>query len=284
MAASELDPYVQPGTQVLRNRAGFKDEAALRQFDFEASAARAMELRERPVGGRFDLDHLKAIHRHLFQDVYDWAGKPRSTGLSKGGSSFVRAHLIEPAGEQLARKLQEDGYLLRLDKATFAKKLAEHFAAWNSLHPFREGNGRALREFFGELAGAAGYVIDQRRIENGRDQWNQASRRAHTGDTLGLEEILRAAVRPARAVAFEVLPRERAVAMHPELQGSYDRMDAARETLGRQYPGNAKAVEHFMGQAKAEALRLLETGKVHVARGIEHVSREPDHRSLSLGR
>lgn len=282
--AGELDPYVAPGTQTLRNKLGLRSEEALRAFEYERSAARSVQLQEQPIAGRFDLEHLKSVHRHLFQDVYDWAGQPRSTGLSKGGSSFIPAHLIEPAVAQLAQKLQADGLLKWLDKVTFTKKLTEHFAAWNSLHPFREGNGRAAREFFGELARGAGYVIDQRRIDNSRDQWNQASRRAHAGDLLGLEEILRAAVRPARAVAFEVLPRNQAVTKHPELQGSYDRMDAARGTLGRQYPGNAKAVEHFMGQAKTEALRLLETGKVHVARGTEHVSRAPGHRSLSLGR
>lgn len=284
MTAAELDPYLVPRTQVLRNKLGLTDEIALRQYDYEASAARAMELRERPIAGRFDLDHLKAIHRHLFQDVYEWAGQPRTTGLSKGGSSFVRVELIDAVGAKLAQRLEADGYLRGLDKGMFTKKLTEHFAAWNSMHAFREGNGRATREFFGELARGAGYVIDFRRIDNSRDQWNQASRRAHAGDLIGLEEILRAAVRPARAIAFEVLPRDQAVARHPELQGSYDRMDAASATLTRQYPGNDKAVDHFMGQAKTEAVRLLDTGKVHAARGVERGSRVPEQPSVSFAR
>ena len=158
--AGELDPYVVPGSQTLRNKPGLQSEAALRAFEYERSAARSVQLQERPIGGRFDLEHLKAVHRHLFQDVYDWAGQPRTTGLSKGGSSFIRAQLIEPAGEQLAAKLEANGHLKGLDKATFTRKLTEHFAAWNSVHAFREGNGRALREFFGELARGAGYAID----------------------------------------------------------------------------------------------------------------------------
>lgn len=284
--SGELDPYVQPGSQTLKNKPGLQSDAALRAFEYERSAARSVQLQHLPIGGRFDLEHLKAIHRHLFQDVYDWAGQPRSTGLSKGGSSFVRAELIEPAGEQLARRLEADGNLKGLEKATFTRKLTEHFAAWNSLHPFREGNGRATREFFGELARDAGYVIDQRRIDNSRDQWNQAARRAHAGDLLGLEEIFKAAVRPARAIAFEVLPREAALAQHPELRGSFDRMDAARSTLARQYPANEKAVEHYMAQAKTEAVRLLDTCKVHVTQAREVGSRStvPAVRAQALER
>lgn len=280
----ELDPYVQPGSQTLKNKPGLRSEEALRVFEYERSAARSVQLQQRPIAGRFDLDHLKAIHRHLFQDVYEWAGRPRTTGLSKGGSSFVRAALIDAVGAKLAQRLEADDYLRGLDKGTFTKKLTEHFAAWNSLHAFREGNGRATREFFGDLARGAGYVIDFRRIDNSRDQWNQASRRAHAGDLIGLEEILRAAVRPARAIAFEVLPQDQAVARHPELQGSYDRMDAARATLARQYPGNHKAVDHYMGQAKTEALRLLDTGKVHAARAAERVKRVSEKAGFSLER
>lgn len=260
---SELDPYVQRGSQVLRNKPGLESEAALRMYDYERSAARAVQLRERPIGGRFDLDHLKSIHRHLFQDVYEWAGQTRTTNLSKGGSSFTRTENLETAAARLAHKLDADEHLQGLDKSTFTKRLTEHFAAWNSMHPFREGNGRALREFMGQLARGAGYELDQRRIDNSKDQWNQASRRAHAGDLGGLEEILRAAVRPQRAIAFETLPKAEALAVHPELKPTYDRMDAAQLVLARQYPGNEQAQARFMGQAKVEAVRLLDTGRVH---------------------
>lgn len=275
--AGELDPYVGKGSQVLRNKPGLESEAALRSFEYERSAARSVQLQDRPITGRFDLEHLKAIHKHLFQDVYDWAGQTRSINISKGGSSFTKVEGIETAAARLSHKLQAENHLQGLDKSTFTKRLTEHFAGWNSLHPFREGNGRASREFAGQLARDAGYVLDQRRIDNGKDQWNQASRRAHAGELGGLEEIFRAAVRPQRAIAFETLSKDAALAAHPELKPTYDRMDAAKAVLERQYPGNEQAQGRFMSQAKVEAIRLLDTGRVHAPSISRDVGRDMAH-------
>jgi cell filamentation protein len=70
---SFTDPYLYLGTHVLQNKAGIYDEQALREFEYEHTKWRMDELRERPIAGKFDLEHLKAIHAHIFQDVYDWA-------------------------------------------------------------------------------------------------------------------------------------------------------------------------------------------------------------------
>ena len=69
------DDYCCPGTTVLKNKLNLTDAAELAAFEAEVSDARADE--EAPAG---DLDyvHFKAIHHHLFQDVYDWAGEART--------------------------------------------------------------------------------------------------------------------------------------------------------------------------------------------------------------
>jgi len=63
------DTYTYPNTDILRNLADVRDQAALDKFEADATAVRLLELSESPVNGRFDLPHFQAIHRHLFQDI-----------------------------------------------------------------------------------------------------------------------------------------------------------------------------------------------------------------------
>ncbi len=127
-------------------------------------AWRSYQLIEKPIKGRFDLDHLKAIHLHLFQDVYEWAGELRDIDLSRDDSYFANhRHLIEAAGPIFA-KLAEENYLQGLDAADFSTRAAYYLGELNALHPFREGNGRVQREFINHLAYNSGYLIDWTKI------------------------------------------------------------------------------------------------------------------------
>jgi cell filamentation protein len=69
-----MDPYVYPSTSVLRNRREIRDPSGLAAFEADATVRRLKELQANPVPGSFDAEHLRAIHRHIFQDVYTWAG------------------------------------------------------------------------------------------------------------------------------------------------------------------------------------------------------------------
>ena len=66
------DPYCYAGTNVLKNIPGFRDQARLDRFEHSATAQRA---REPFPDGRLDAGHYLAVHRHLFQDIYAWAGE-----------------------------------------------------------------------------------------------------------------------------------------------------------------------------------------------------------------
>jgi cell filamentation protein len=76
------DFYIYPGTTILRNKLGIIDADELDAFERRMVAGRAAE--GVPTGG-FDLAHLQAIHRHLFQDVYDWAGNFAPSKFPKAG-------------------------------------------------------------------------------------------------------------------------------------------------------------------------------------------------------
>ncbi len=262
MAGSFVDPYTDPLTGVLHNKPRIRSAKVLQAFEYEQTAVRAVELREHPVQGRFDLAHLQAIHRAVFRDVYAWAGELRTVNISKGGSSFVRNSQIEATAQRLAAGLEREKYLQGLPKDAFVDRLAHHYAHWNQLHPFREGNGRSTREFLGQLARQAGYELDQTRIDRAKGEWNLAAKLSSEGELDPLKALFSEAIRPLRAVAFEKLPKDEAMARHPELQGAYRGLEAMRESLAERFPGNEKAQAHYLAQARTEVQRKLETGQV----------------------
>lgn len=192
------DPYKYPGTDTLKNKPGIRDADALRAFEYEQAAQRGGELVAKPIPGRLDLDHLKAIHRHLFQDVYEWAGQARNVNIGKGGSQFAQPAFIEGEGRRLSAALAREDHLHGLDKDRFVERFAEHYADWNALHPFREGNGRATRAFFSEVARQAGYGFNQAVIENDKQQWNDACAMSFHGRMGPLREVMARAVEPLR--------------------------------------------------------------------------------------
>lgn len=154
------DAYVYEGTEVLRNKAGLRDAQALDAFEADATALRLLQLIEEPIQGCFDLAHLCAIHRHLLQDVYEWAGELRTVDISKGGSRFANCGQIESyLGGQLAT-LASENFLRGLTPEVFVERLAHYMGEINAVHPFREGNGRAQRAFCSQLAEQAGYFLD----------------------------------------------------------------------------------------------------------------------------
>lgn len=155
-----VDDYVYPGTTVLRNKAGIQDQTALDAFEADATAVRMLELLEQPLEGRFDFAHLCAIHRHLFQDVYEWAGEIRTVDISRDTSRFANMALIERYLGGVLGRLPAENWLRGLQPEPFVARLAHYMGEINATHPFREGNGRTQRVFCALLAEQAGYFID----------------------------------------------------------------------------------------------------------------------------
>lgn len=157
MYEAENDPYCYPGTSVLRNRFDIKDKATLEALETELTSARA----EEPLpGGELDASHFKAVHHHLFQDIYEWAGERRTIRISKQDSHFCYPEYIDAELGKLFQQLAADNYLRDLSAAEFAERAAEFLATLNVIHAFREGNGRAQLSFLVLVADNAGHTVN----------------------------------------------------------------------------------------------------------------------------
>ncbi|WP_026424524.1 Fic/DOC family protein [Actinokineospora inagensis] len=162
------DPYVDPDTGVLRNIHGFTDPVSLAEAERDVAFLRDEELKRFPLPGSYDTAHLFAFHRHLFGDIYPWAGRPRQVDLFRGGSPFAHWRHVEPALEDLFAKLRAEQFLGSADRVEFLERFTYYFAEVNVVHPFREGNGRAQRAFFRQLALFAGWRVDFARVDRER--------------------------------------------------------------------------------------------------------------------
>ena len=83
------------GTACLINKFGIKDDKQLSLVEGQITFAKGSELERNPIKGSFDFKHYKAIHKYLFDEIYDWAGKIRSVDMAKKGTSFAKADEIE---------------------------------------------------------------------------------------------------------------------------------------------------------------------------------------------
>lgn len=155
------DPYCYPGTSVLKNKLELRKQADLDKFEAEISFQRSTE----PLpAGKLTYSHYCAIHKHLFQDVYTWAGKPRTVRIAKGGSMFCYPESIDREAKKLFKQLVEAKYFKGLTPQKFSEAAAHFLADLNAIHPFREGNGRSQLSFFILLAEKAGHPIDLKKM------------------------------------------------------------------------------------------------------------------------
>jgi cell filamentation protein len=190
-----MDPYVYPGTNVLRNLPGIQDRGQLDLFETNNVMRRLLVLDVEPVSGSFDIAHLQAIHGYLFQDVYEWAGKFRTVNISRTGQYyFAFVDRIEAALGDVFRKLARERYLSDLGPAEFSARAGHYLGEINAVHPFREGNGRTQREFIRELAARNGHRIDWTGVT--REQMGAASRLSFSkGDSSELAALIHGTIR-----------------------------------------------------------------------------------------
>lgn len=154
-----MSDYFSEYDEILENKLGIDDPQLLRQAESEIVFVRLAELLHMPLQGTFDFEHLRAIHRHLFSDIYDMAGQIRTVSIAKGYSVFCYPENIDVMQREIFDRLKSDRYLRGLGRKEFAQKLAELSGDLNALHPFREGNGRAIRCFLVQFSREVGYSL-----------------------------------------------------------------------------------------------------------------------------
>jgi len=151
--------YINPVSGVLKNIPNLVEESDLLFFESSAVSKRLEELHSQPIK-IVDSSSLLEIHRHLFQDVYEWAGKVRTVNISKNGKPFFNGERFSTGFQYIDSLLTEFVAIQPNHKKAIAEKLAEILDNINFMHPFREGNGRAQREFIRTLAFQKGYFLN----------------------------------------------------------------------------------------------------------------------------
>ena len=179
--------YCYPNTDVLVNFFDIKDNDTLEKVERKIVLAKLYILRQNNNIGNFDVIHFTEIHKFLFEDIYPFAGKFRTENIAKGNFSFAEWQYVEEQLSELLDKLKKEKYLKGYNLEMLSKRLAYYMAELNVLHPFREGNGRTIREFIRELAYINGYLLDLREVE--AEDILEASKKSIT-DTYNLEMIL----------------------------------------------------------------------------------------------
>jgi cell filamentation protein len=166
-----------PDYSVLKNKLDLRDADLLERAERRLVVQRILE---GLPSGDFDLAHLRAIHWHIFQDVYDWAGEIRTTEIAKSDSQFQFRHYIDTGVADVHRRIKAHDYLKNLSADQFADLAGEIIGDINYVHPFREGNGRTQMQYLKQLADQAGHAIDLTLVE--KDIWMDASKKAHLGN------------------------------------------------------------------------------------------------------
>ncbi|WP_440906580.1 Fic/DOC family protein (plasmid) [Catenovulum sp. SX2] len=183
------DSYCYSNSDVLINKLNIKTQNELSDAELEFTAFRYSEYSSTINSlSEFNFSHLKHLHWHLFQDVYQWAGEIRTVDISKGNTRFCNCLRIEAEANKQLVRIQT----LEPTKAYFLQEITDIFCELNVVHPFREGNGRTQRFFFEELFFYFGYNVAWPDIS--KEEWTEANIKGYLGDLRGLRDILSLAI------------------------------------------------------------------------------------------
>jgi cell filamentation protein len=176
--SSGVDPHFDYEHGILRNVPGLTDQAKLDRFEAAEAAEALVRLHVNPIKGAYESAHLKKIHARIFQNIYPWAGEFRQVNMHRAASyPFAVVQFMEQNLDHALAQLAGENHLRGLDARAFAGRAAYYLGELNSIHPFREGNGRTQREFIRELAAEVGHRINWGRVT--RKQMYDASIESH---------------------------------------------------------------------------------------------------------
>ncbi|WP_209286165.1 Fic/DOC family protein [Marinobacterium alkalitolerans] len=130
---------------------------------------------------------LQNLHECLFSDVYTWAGKIRTTDISKGSTRFCTVSRIKPEADKLFHALEHQDWLSNCSREELVCNMAESCGDLNMIHPFREGNGRIMRMWCDFIIINAGFEVDWESVEP--DLWLKASIDSATCDFRAMKVV-----------------------------------------------------------------------------------------------
>lgn len=150
------DPYLYPGTTVLKNILDIRTQETLDEAEADYVSLRLRELAENPLIGKYDLQHYLNFHKYIFQDIYDWAGKPRVVNMIKPEPILGGISIDYSKHDKIVNDLEKEINIVASinwgqDVGSLTKKLASSMADIWKIHAFREGNTRTTITFFCQL-------------------------------------------------------------------------------------------------------------------------------------
>jgi cell filamentation protein len=142
-----------PGTSVLINLEDIRDPEELLERETELQLAAYEEIFSSfDEGISPDLPFFYYLHHMIFGQLFVWAGRPRTVGISKGGTPFCPPQNIDATMSDIFSELESEHWLEGLALDTFIERAAYYICEINAVHPFREGNGRVIRFFVDVLS------------------------------------------------------------------------------------------------------------------------------------
>ncbi len=182
------DPYLYEDAPVLRNLLGIRDADELERAEADITSIKLLVADGAVQSSAFDFSRLLAIHKHIFGDIFDWAGTVRTISIVKGervlGGDTVRYSPpddIERDCTAVLKKLNDTDWSalgVRETAEVFTKLIA---ALWQA-HPFREGNTRTVITFATQFAEAHGFRMDKTLLKDSAAYVRDALVKASDGE------------------------------------------------------------------------------------------------------
>ena len=151
--------YTYKNSDVIINKLDIKDAELLKEYETSIVALKLTSLAKNKKVYPFTEEGIKNIHKYLFEEIYDFAGEYRLENITKENFRFSEYEYIEENMDLIIKKI-DINILKKIEFDDLCKALSEIMTDLNVLHPFREGNGRTIREFIREIAYVCGYSVN----------------------------------------------------------------------------------------------------------------------------
>lgn len=181
------DYYLYDDVPVLKNKLGIKDEELLNKAESDITYIKLLDVDDKICGNKFDYNRLKAIHKYIFGDIYEWAGKERVIPMVKGervlGGDTVR-YSIPGCIENDAKTAIKNINAVKWNELTIeetAEKFSKLIANLWQVHPFREGNTRTVMTFATQFAESHGFKMNKVLLKENADYVRDALVKASDG-------------------------------------------------------------------------------------------------------